>query len=261
MIECRCPDAGVLLRFVAMEQNPHGGPGQPVPPGTQSPQQPPQPQQEWQPPYAPQPSPKQPGPEAYVVKAGTRQRITGLVVAIVCGGLGGGAIYSLWIGAVNGGTGRAVIGGIIGGLLLLIGICGLLASVFLRNYLFIIDNVGIRIQGTRLTDWQVEWDEVAAMALVTAQRLVRDSEHGNRWRRRDLVWLELIPVDIDAFKANHPLLDGYDTDRSGYRAFRLSYGFLGGYTNEETDAKLRAIAPEHYHGIIDRGVVRGMRPI
>lgn len=256
MIECRCLDAGALLRFVSMEQNPNGGPGQPVPPGPQ-PQESPDSPYSWQPP----PKPQRPGPEAYVVQSGKRNRIGSLFLGLFCAALGGGAVYSLCIGAVNGGTGAAIIGGIIGGSLLFIGICGLLAAVFMRNSVFVIDKSAIRTQGTRLTDWRVEWDEVAAMALVKMQRLVRDDQHWHRWRRRDYAWLELIPVDFDAFQANHHLLAKYCDYHFGYWAYRLSFDMFGTSADVQTDARLRAIAPEHYHGIVDKGVVKGMRPV
>src|SRR5699024_8553398 len=117
-----------------------------------------------------QPPARQPQAEPLVTEVGKTGRAVSSLGGVVCVAIGGGAIYGLCTGAFTGGVVVAVIGGILGGAFLLLGLFALGGSFLLPNSQFVVDDVGIRMQGTQDADWQVAWSEIAAMARLKAHR-------------------------------------------------------------------------------------------
>lgn len=122
-----------------------------------------------------------------------------------------------------------------------------------ETFQLIIDETGVRVEGTSDQDWHIGWFELAGVWISTARKI-----HANRMGAALLVRLEFIPIDHWRFAHDHPRLQPYFGRQNNYGAYRFPLG-PGKLASGILDDGLRTFAQGRYRGIVDEGIAWGFR--
>lgn len=223
----------------------------------------PPPQQYAPPQFAPPPPgygppPPMPPGQPVVIDVGataTKQLIVG---SIVLGAIGGIALVSGLIGAVDGGSGGAIAAIAIGAVFLLLG----LLPVMMRRKAFrprklIFEPAGVRWDDPQGQPWAVAWGELAAVSISKHSKLEVKQESLNDkivgaatdklTGENVLVRLDLYPAD-PGFRARHPQMERLWEMHDVKNGYRLPLGRNAKYVQPIAHA-LASFAPQIYRGV------------
>lgn len=213
--------------------------------------------------HAPPPPPPGYGPpmppgQPVIIDVGataTKQLVVG---SIVLGAIGGIALVSGLIGAVDGGSGGAIAAVAIGAVFLLLG----LLPVLMRKKAFrprklIFEPAGLRWDDPQGRPWAVGWNELAAVSISKHGKLEIKQESLNDkivgaatdklTGENVLIRLDLYPSDR-GFRARHPQMEHLWEMHDVKNGYRLPLGRNATYVQPIAHALAR-FAPQIYRGV------------
>lgn len=194
---------------------------------------------------------------AVVIDIGRRDARRVVIGATVSGVLGAMALYGAITAFVAGEAVGGSIGSVIGvGLTLITLLAVVNWKKVSRPRALIIEPPGVRWDDPDGAAWAAPWSELGAVAVSrTRERAVRLTDV---LVRKTMVRLDLFPRDARSFRAAYPNMAHlweFHTVRNGYR---LPLGDAANLIPILDDA-LRAHAPHLYRGVVDEGIVVGLR--
>lgn len=202
--------------------------------------------------------PQQP-PQPLVLSSGSGARVVGIILGSLCGVPGLLMLVTGIIGLFGDSDGHTgvIIASAVGAVLLVPGLYGVYRAATWESSRFVIDESGMRVEGTRQNDWRLAWFELAGVWIPTATK-AHMGAFGGTGLRSTLVRLEFVPIDQRRFAADHPRLRRYYGRQNSYGAYRIPLG-PGARAVQLFDDTLRMFAPGRYRGVIDEGIAWGFR--